>query len=60
MVYLIVFSPRGNYIIKAQNKRLSNFEEYKVIGRHRTEAVREYSEVKNHPKKSIKAIFENG
>lgn len=59
MVYLIVFSPRGNYIIRAQNKRLNNFEEYEVIGRRRTESVREYNEAKNYPKDSIKAVFEN-
>lgn len=59
MIYLLVFSPRGNYIIRAQNKRLSNLEEYEVIGKHRAELIKKYNEAKNYPKKSIRAVFEN-
>lgn len=59
MVYLIVFSRRGNYIIKSKNKKLTNLAEYEVVGKMRTEHIREYYEARNYPKESIKAIFEN-
>lgn len=59
MVYLIVFSPRGNYIIRAKDRKLENSEGYGVVGRYRAESIRKHSEVKNYPKESIRAIFEN-